>query len=79
MVKHDHFETIILVAIIVSSLKLVFDTYTDNEDPTQAELIKISEIIDMFFTFFFALEALFKAHALGFIMDENSYLRESWS
>jgi len=33
----------------------------------------------MFFTYFFTLEALLKATAYGFIIDENSYLRESWS
>lgn len=34
MVKHEKFETFILIAIIVSSLKLVVDTYTNAEDPS---------------------------------------------
>ena len=33
----------------------------------------------MFFTIFFAIESLLKSNALGFILDDNSYLRESWS
>ncbi len=33
----------------------------------------------MFFTIFFAIEATLKALALGFILDQQSYLRESWS
>ena len=31
------------------------------------------------FTVCFALESLLKAFAFGFIMDTNSYLRESWN
>ena len=31
------------------------------------------------FTFLFLLELLFKVVALGFVMDERSYLRESWN
>jgi len=39
----------------------------------------ISEYFDLFFSFFFAIEMLLKSTAFGFIWDENSYLRESWS
>jgi hypothetical protein len=33
-VKYENFESIILVAIIFSSLKLVVDTYLDSSDPS---------------------------------------------
>ena len=33
----------------------------------------------MFFTYFFTLEALMKIIAYGFILDQNSYLKENWS
>ena len=69
----------ILSAIIFSSLKLVIDTYTDDNDPTQNNLIVISSAIDTFFTYFFTAEMVTKSIAFGFVMNNKSYLRESWS
>ena len=69
----------ILSAIVFSSLKLVVDTYTDNNDPTQNNLIVISSAIDSFFTYFFTAEMVTKSIAFGFVMNDKSYLRESWS
>ena len=77
--KHEKFETVILVAIIISSLKLVVDTYMNPEDPSLSDVILVSSYVDVFFTFFFCLEMIFKAVAFGFILDSNSYLHESWS
>lgn len=79
MVKHEKFETVILIAIIVSSLKLVVDTYMNPNDPSLKETMLVSSYIDVFFTFFFCFEMIFKAVAFGFILDSNSYLHESWS
>lgn len=31
--KNEHFESLILVAIIISSIKLVIDTYIDFNNP----------------------------------------------
>jgi len=70
-VKQKYFETVILLAIVATSIKLIVDTYFSSNS--------ISDYIDMFFTIFFGLEALFKMVAFGFVLDENSYLRESWS
>ena len=39
----------------------------------------ISKVFDIFFTIFFAMEAAVKIISYGFIMEHNSYLRESWS
>lgn len=39
----------------------------------------MGKIIDLIFTIAFTLEALLKALAFGFVMDNNSYLRDSWS
>lgn len=76
---HDMFETTILAMIIINSLKLVFDTYLDDNNPDHQDLIEIGNEIDLFFTIFFTLEALIKALAFGFVLDKNSYLREGWS
>ena len=40
---------------------------------------QVSDGIDIFFTISFLLESVIKSVASGFIMDRNSYLRESWN
>jgi hypothetical protein len=78
IIKHDQFETVILIAIIVSSLKLVFDTYVKS-NAGDSMLVVVSNYIDRIFTIFFGIEAFLKALGLGFVMNDGSYLRESWS
>lgn len=77
--KHHRFETVILIAIVASSLKLVVDTYLNSGNPSHEDIVLISGIADTFFSFFFAAEMFLKSTAFGFVWDENSYLRESWS
>lgn len=60
----------ILTFIIISSLKLVVDTYFK---PGSDE-IKVSEDIDIFFNTVFAIECILKVISFGFIIDQNSYL-----
>ena len=72
------FETFILVVIILSSLKLVGDTYILNE-PSDAPIVVISNALDLFFIIFFALETLIKVIANGLVFEKGSYLRESWN
>lgn len=69
--QNPKFDNFILIVIIISSLKLVIDTYTD--------LGTVSEALDLSFNIIFALEAAFKIVAYGFLIDENSYLTDSWS
>ena len=76
------FENFILFNIVLSSLKLAFDTYLadeDTTDPTDLEIIRISNIIDIVFNCIFATESLIKALALGLAIDKGSYLREPWN
>ena len=66
--------------IFLSSLKLATDTYmTEDDYPSDHILIKISTNVDNFFTWVFFGESMIKIIAVGFIMDEASYLREGWS
>jgi hypothetical protein len=74
----DYFEWIIMTLVILSSLKLVVDSYL-NGDASQETLAQVSENFDRFFTAAFALESVFRATALGFCIDNGSYLRETWS
>lgn len=69
--QNPRFDNFILGVIVISSLKLVVDTYTD--------LGAVSEGLDLSFNIIFTLEAVFKIIAYGFVIDENSYLTDSWS
>ena len=72
------FENFILAIIILSSAKLIYDTYLADlaDDNIQ---VRISNEFDKFFTAVFTLESVSKLIAYGFVMDSNSYLRESWN
>ena len=70
-----YFEYFILVIICISSVKLAFDTYLDNE----SQLIKASDIIDYVFSAIFMLEFCIKTIGRGFISGEGSYLKDKWN
>ena len=72
------FETFILVLIILSSVKLIGDTYIINE-PDDSSLTIISGYLDLFFIIFFTLETVVKSIAFGLVFEKGSYLRESWN
>ena len=78
MIELREFEFFILVLIIMSSIKLIGDTYILDK-AADSPIVVASNILDMFFIVFFALESLIKAIAIGFVLDKGSYLRESWS
>ena len=41
--------------------------------------MNLNEVVGQIVTYFFFIEFLLKLVALGFVMDEGSYLRESWN
>lgn len=67
--------------IILSSLKLVLDSYLNDKstDSMEKVIINISNKFDLIFTIIFTLEAVFKILAFGFVLNKNSYLRDNWS
>ena len=67
-----------LLLIGASSAKLVFDTFY-IETPDDAPVKKAAVIIDKCFNYLFIAEMLTKLLALGLIMDEGSYLRDTWN
>ena len=78
--KHKFFDQFIMLLIFLSSMKLATDTYMTEDDYDKEDTIMVvSEQLNNFFTWVFAAESLVKILALGFIMDEESYLREGWS
>ncbi|CAI2364628.1 unnamed protein product [Moneuplotes crassus] len=72
------FETIIMTLILLSSIKLIADTYILNRSDDSLEIV-ISGYFDLFFIIFFALESLIKSIAAGLVFEKGSYLRESWN
>ncbi|CDW83739.1 cation channel family protein [Stylonychia lemnae] len=78
MVTNTKFETFILLVIVFSSIKLIYDTYTQDFSDDNP-LVDISAKFDYVFTTIFTMELMLKCAAFGFAMDTNSYLRESWN
>ena len=76
--KHRYFERFIMFLIALSSAKLAMESYIVNE-PDTAPIKAISNEADFIFNYLFIVECVLKIIALGFIMDEGSYLRDSWN
>ena len=78
LIKHPLWETIVIILITLSSLKLAFDTFYINE--TEEDLrFWISQYTDLVFNYLFIFEMTCKLVAMGMLMDENSYLRDNWN
>lgn len=71
--------------IVLSSVKLVIDTYIDDKIPIESlsgdeKNIRILLLyLDLTFNGIFIFELFVKVIALGLIVDYESYLRDSWS
>lgn len=74
LVTSNEFESFLLVIIVLSSLKLAFDSYMNEEK----EII-VSQGIDIVFNCLFLLESLLKIVSFGFCMDNGAYLKDSWN
>ena len=64
----------ILVVILLSTARLVADTFLKG-----FFFVFAFEIVDAVFNIIFLLEAVFKVTAMGFALDEGSYLRDNWN
>ena len=72
------FEGVIMTLIVLSSLKLVIDTYIFDL-PSTDTIFVLSNNLDLFFTAAFAFESFVKSVSFGFCFEKGSYLRDSWS
>ena len=79
--SHPKFETVVLVLIILSSIKLVVGTYyrEDVLEVSNPLLFKIQNYIDVVFNVAFTIESILKIMRNGFVVADTSYLRDSWS
>ena len=57
--------------IIINSLVLVFETYT--------QFNLLSQILNYIFFIIYFVEFIFKIVAYGFVLNENTYLRDPWN
>uniref|UniRef100_A0A7S3G720 Ion transport domain-containing protein n=1 Tax=Palpitomonas bilix TaxID=652834 RepID=A0A7S3G720_9EUKA len=84
------FETIMLIAVIVSSLLLAVDTPALSSKAyvnVSGEWVFVPEhwyrlvldIVDYFFTGLFTFELVVRVLAMGLVMHKGSYWRDSWN
>lgn len=76
--KHRYFDRLIMILIALSSMKLALESYFVYE-PEDSQIKIISSELDFVFNYAFIFECILKTIALGFTMDEGSYLRDSWN
>ena len=74
LMSNKWFDRFILFMILASTLRLILDTIISGY-----ESVLTFDILDAVFNILFLLEALIKIIALGFVMDEGSYLRDNWN
>lgn len=67
-----------MLLIALSSTKLALESYFVSL-PKTSQIVQVSLELDYIFNYLFILEMVLKVIALGFAMDEGSYLRDSWN
>ena len=71
IVKSGIFETLCILVILSNSV-IIFIS-----DPRKKG--NASDITDNYFLFFYTIECILKIFAFGFVMHDDSYLRDSWN
>ena len=74
IINKKWFDIFILLIIILSTIRLVIDTFVSGYS-----FVLLFDICDLIFNLIFLIEASFKIIALGFAFDEGSYLRDNWN
>jgi voltage-dependent calcium channel L type alpha-1D len=75
---HPQWEKYVIFFVMLSSIKLAIDSYIVKlEDDSIWR--NVSSATDLFFSTVFICEMSIKTIALGLIMDQGSYLRDSWN
>jgi hypothetical protein len=72
-----YFDLFIIIVIIVNSILLgIYDYENQDSSSVRNEIVNYAE---PFFIFVFTLEAALKIIAIGFVINKNTYLRDSWN
>ena len=74
LIINKWFDRFILVMILFSTTRLVIDTFVSGY-----LFVLAFDILDAIFNIIFFLECLAKVFAMGFTLDEGSYLRDNWN
>jgi hypothetical protein len=74
IVTWKKFEQFIMLVILVSTIRLMIDTFVDGYSSSL-----IFDILDIIFTIIFIAEMTLKIISLGFALDEGSYLNDNWN
>ena len=77
-IKHSYWESIVIVLISLSSIKLFYDTFFITSEVIDTRYW-VSRYLDDAFNYLFIIEMTTKLVALGLCMDEGSYLRDTWN
>ncbi|CAD8053314.1 unnamed protein product [Paramecium primaurelia] len=71
--KHPIFEFLTLLVIIFNSIMLALD------DPTTNNQTQFQDLMDIIFLAVYTFEAVLKIIAMGFVLNNNAYLRDLWN
>ena len=74
LINNKWFERFIFLMTIFSSIRLIIDTFLN-----EYTFSLIFDFVDTFLNLIFLLEAIIKICALGFALDEGSYLTDHWN
>ncbi len=77
IVDSKHFESLMVVVIILNSLSLSLYDYSDRDSNTQFN--QILDLTNVIFTGVFIFEASVKIIARGLVFHPDSYLRNGWN
>lgn len=73
IISHSAFDTISIFVIVANTLTLAMeDPLAEAPNPALAKL-------DVVFQILYTIEMVLKISGLGFIMNQGSYLRDSWN
>ena len=73
IVFNPWFDRVILLTIFANCVSLAV------EDPSLPEPDPLIEVLDICFLIIFSIEMVLKIIAMGFVMQQFSYLRDAWN
>ena len=74
LISNKWFDNFILSIIILSTIRLIVDTFISGYT-----FVLLFDISDSIFNIIFLIEAIVKIIAMGFTFDEETYLRDNWN
>lgn len=76
IITHPQFDNISFLLVAISTVALAID---NPLNPPESTFVYILSWLDTVLTGLFVFEVTVKIIALGFLMDKNAYLRNSWN